>query len=203
MPWIPHPLVLKGTFVRLEPLSERHIDELIRSGADPDIWTHLPFDGSNAEKLRRELGTAILNRINGSQYPFTIIAQKSGRILGATRLFDIFPEHKKLEIGWTWYHPDAWGKGYNIEVKLLLLSYLFDQLGVNRVQLKTRDTNLRSRSAIEKIGGVYEGTLRSDRIMPDTSVRDTMVYSIIRPEWPAAKTRLQDLLSGIVQPMDV
>lgn len=203
MSWIPHPTRLMGSIVRLEPLHESHFDDLIRSGADPDIWTHLPFDGSNGEKLRRELGTAIMNRANGTQYPFTIIAQKTGRIIGATRLFDLFPEHKKLEIGWTWYHPDAWGKGYNIEAKLLLLTFLFEELGVNRVQLKTRDTNLRSRAAIEKIGGVYEGHLRADRVMPDGSVRDTMVFSIIKNEWPAAKVRLQNLLAASARSADL
>jgi RimJ/RimL family protein N-acetyltransferase len=196
MPWLPHPIHLAGRLVRLEPLQETHFTGLIESGADAGIWTHLPFDGSDAERLLRELKIAILNRTMGSQYPFTIIAQDSGLILGSTRFFDIFEEHRKLEIGWTWYRPDAWGKGYNIECKLLLLTYAFEDLGVNRVQLKTRTTNQRSRAAIEKIGAVYEGCLRADRIMPDGSIRDTVVYSFIRDEWSAAKAHLEHLLQA-------
>ena len=194
MPWITHPVRLNGKMVRLEPLAEAHIPALIAIGADQAIWTHLPVDGSDAQKLSRELGNAIINRAQGSQYPFTIISQADDRIIGSTRFFDIFPEHKKLEIGWTWYAPDVWGKGYNIECKLLLLGHCFETLFANRVQLKTRDNNARSRAAIEKIGGIYEGLLRSDRVMPDSSVKNTVVYSIIKEEWPEVKAKLKGML---------
>jgi RimJ/RimL family protein N-acetyltransferase len=197
MPWIEHPVRLTGRLIRLEPLNELHFDALVASGADPNIWTHLPFDGSNGFKLRRELGNAVLQRSGGSQYPFTIIRQSDNKIIGSTRLFDIFPEHRKLEIGWTWYAPEVWGAGYNLEAKLLLLQYIFGPLQANRVQLKTRDTNLRSRAAIEKIGGVYEGILRNDRVLPDGSVRNTVVYSIISTEWPEVAERLRQLTAEI------
>jgi RimJ/RimL family protein N-acetyltransferase len=176
-------------------LQEAHFDELVRSAADSRIWTHLPVDGNDGDKLRRELITAVLNRTVGSHYPFTVFAQDGNRIIGSTRFFDIIEEHKKLEIGWTWYHPDAWGKGFNTECKLLLLGHAFEVLGANRVQLKTRTTNLRSRAAIEKIGAVYEGTLRADRIGRDGAIRDTVMYSVIAPEWPATRAHLQELLS--------
>ncbi len=197
MPWIEHPVRLEGRLVRLEPLNSVHFDALIATGADPAIWTQLPFDGSDGPKLYRELGNAVLQRSGGSQYPFTIIRQSDGAILGSTRLFDIFPEHRKVEIGWTWYRPDVWGMGYNLEVKLLLLRYIFEKLLANRVQLKTRDTNLRSRAAIEKIGGVYEGILRNDRVLPDGSVRNTVVYSIIREEWTGVCERLSNLVAQL------
>jgi RimJ/RimL family protein N-acetyltransferase len=197
MPWLSHPIRLQGALVRLEPLQEAHFDELIHSAADSRIWTHLPVDGNDGEKLRRELITAVLNRTVGSHYPFTVFAQDGNRIIGSTRFFDIFEEHKKLEIGWTWYHPNAWGKGYNTECKLLLLTHAFEVLSANRVQLKTRTTNLRSRAAIEKIGAVQEGILRADRIGRDGHIRDTVLYSIIAPEWPATKAHLQQMLSGV------
>lgn len=197
MPWIEHPVRLEGRTVRLEPLNDSHFDALITTGADPCIWTHLPFDGSDGPKLRRELGSAILQRSSGSQYPFTIIRQRDNAIIGSTRLFDIFQEHRKLEIGWTWYAPEVWGMGYNLETKLLLLRFIFDTLRANRVQLKTRDTNLRSKAAIEKIGGIYEGVLRNDRVLPDGSVRNTVVYSIIREEWPAVEKRLEQLVANV------
>ena len=196
MPWINHPVRLTGKLIRLEPLMEAHIPALTEVGATSVIWQHLPFDGSDAQKLSRELRNALLNRAQGTQYPFTIIAQEEEKVVGSTRFFDIFPEHKKLEIGWTWYHPDAWGKGYNTECKLLLFGYCFETLGANRVQLKTRTANLRSRAAIEKIGGTCEGILRNDRIMPDGSTKDTIVFSVIKEEWIAVKAKLEALLAS-------
>lgn len=194
MSWLPHPIVLSGKLVRLEPLSDSHIPALIQCGAFPEIWAQLPIDGSQPERLRRELGNALLQRMAGTQYPFAIIALDQNRVIGSTRFFDLFPEHRKLEIGWTWYACDCWGKGYNTECKLLLLEYAFEQLRLNRVQFKTRDANLRSRAAIQKIGATYEGCLRKDRVLPDGTVRDTLVYSILDDEWPAVKARLQSLL---------
>jgi RimJ/RimL family protein N-acetyltransferase len=196
MSWLPHPIVLSGKLVRLEPLTEAHFPALIECGAAREIWSQLPIDGSQPERLRRELGNALLQRMAGTQYPFTVFAQEENRIIGSTRFFDLFPEHRKLEIGWTWYAPDSWGKGYNTECKLLLLEHAFEKLSLNRVQFKTRDTNLRSRAAIEKIGACYEGCLRHDRILPDGSLRDTMVYSILQEEWPKVKKHLSSLLNA-------
>ena len=197
MPWIKHPLKLSGRLIRLEPLSEAHFMALIEAGRDPSIWTNLPLDGSDPLKLSRELGNALLNRVQGTQYPFTIIRQADDLIIGSTRFFDLFPEHKKLEIGWTWYTPEVWGLGYNIECKLLLLTYAFETLSVNRVQLKTRDTNARSRAAIEKIGAHFEGLLRRDRVTADGTVKDTVLYSIIKEEWPEVKARLQEQVDAL------
>lgn len=197
MPWIQHPVRLSGTLVRLEPLHESHFDALVRIGTDPRIWIHLPFDGSDPGKLRRELGNAVMLRTGGSQYPFTIIRQHDGAVIGSTRLFDIFPEHRKLEIGWTWYDPEVWGRGYNIDAKLLLLGFAFETLRANRVQLKTREANVRSRTAIEKIGATFEGKLRRDRILPDGTVKDTLVYSIILEEWPGVREHLTRLVGAV------
>lgn len=194
---IQHPVLLEGALVRLEPLDERHFDSLIAVGKDPVIWENLPVDGTDSYQLLRELRTALLHRSNETQYPFTVIDTQSDRIIGSTRLMEIFREHRKLEIGWTWYDPAVWGKGHNLECKLLLLTYCFETLRYNRVQLKTRNTNKRSQAAIRKIGGVYEGSLRKDRIMPDGQIRDTAVFSIINDEWPEVKTRLSGLLKAV------
>lgn len=194
---IQHPVLLEGALVRLEPLEERHFDSLIAVGKDPAIWENLPVDGTDSYQLLRELRTALLHRSNETQYPFVVIDMQSDRIIGSTRLMEIFREHRKLEIGWTWYDPAVWGKGHNLECKFLLLTYCFETLHYNRVQLKTRNTNKRSQAAIRKIGGVYEGSLRKDRIMADGQVRDTAVFSIIDDEWPAVKTHLSGLLKAV------
>lgn len=196
MNWIEHPLILEGHLVKLVPLDKSHFAELVAIGSHTEIWEHLPFDGTDSRKLLTELQEALLRRMEGSQYAFTIISKEDGnRVIGSTRLFDIHREHRKLEIGWTWNAPDTWGKGYNTEAKLLLLTYCFEVLGTQRVQLKTRDTNRRSQAAIVKIGAKFEGIMRKDRIAKDGSVRDSYLFSIIDDEWPGVKKLLTDLVS--------
>jgi len=194
MNWIQHPLRLEGERIILEPLQQNHLPLLTAIAKNKTIWEHLPLDGADEQTLIGNLKQAILKRSYGEQYPFVVVEKNTGNICGSTRLFELFPEHKKLEIGWTWYAPQYWGNGYNLECKLLLLTYCFETLGVQRVQLKTRTTNLRSRAAIVKLGAKQEGILRKDRIMPGSLVRDTVVFSIIDDEWPEAKTRLRRLM---------
>lgn len=196
MLWIQHPVTLEDDRFKLAPLHQAHFPALIAMAANPRIWQHLPIDGTNPTLLTQHLKEALLKRAYGEQYPFTVIEKKTNAVVGATRLFDIYPHHKKLEIGWTWYHPDYWGSGCNLACKLLLLSYCFDTLGVQRVQLKTRDNNLRSQAAIKKIGALLEGVLRQDRIMADGTVRDTVVFSIIDKDWPTVQPLLRNLLAN-------
>jgi len=194
--WIEHPVILEGHFIKLVPLDKTHFADLIAIGKHPEIWMHLPFDGTESQKLLTELQEALLKRMEGSQYAFTILCKEEhNRVIGSTRLFDMHREHRKVEIGWTWNDPAFWGKGYNIEAKLLLLTYCFEVLGTQRVQLKTRDTNLRSQSAIVKIGARFEGVMRKDRIAKDGSAHDSYLFSIIDDEWPDVKKLLTDLVS--------
>jgi RimJ/RimL family protein N-acetyltransferase len=104
---------------------------------------------------------------------------------------NIFPEYRKLEIGWTWYHPDYWRTGYNRECKLLLLSYCFEVLNTIRVQFVTDENNLRSYNAILGIGATFEGVLRNERIRANGAYRNTAVFSIINSEWQMVKTKLE------------
>lgn len=193
MNWIPHPTILEGVRVKLAPLDRQHFEPLATCAANTAIWKELPIDGCNEDALLTNLREALLKRASGEEYPFIVIDKKSGNIYGSTRLFDLHPEHKKLEIGWTWYHPSYWGSGYNTECKLLLLQFCFEQLRVNRVQLKTRFTNTRSRAAILKIGAKEEGILRNDRVQHGI-VKDTVIFSIINEEWPETKQRLIRIL---------
>ncbi|XJR87561.1 GNAT family N-acetyltransferase [Elizabethkingia anophelis] len=130
-------------------------------------------------------------RTSGNQYPFVIIHKDTNKIIGSTRFFEIYPADKKLEIGWTWVTKDYWGTSINPECKLLLLTYCFETLKTNRVQLKTKDTNFRSRKAIEKIGGVFEGILRKDKIVSDGTTRNAAYYSILDEEWEQAKAKIR------------
>lgn len=194
MAWLQTPVILRGNKVRLEPLNREHFEALLVIGQQTEIWAHLPINGANPDILLAELKTALARRASGEHYPFVIIDTVNNKIIGSTRFYNIYPEHRKLEIGWTWYDPAYWGTGYNIECKYLLLTYCFETLKTVRVQLQTSAKNERSRAAIQKIGGKFEGILRNDRIRPDGTLRDTAVYSIIQEEWEEVKVMLEGMI---------
>ncbi len=190
MNWIEHPVILENEWIRLEPLISAHIDELATISQDSRIWEFLTFDGMDTHRFKTELKSSVLRRTVGDEYAFTIFDKRENRIIGSTRLLNIFPAHRKLEIGWTWYHPGYWGKGHNIACKQLLLTYCFETLKTVRVQFLVNSKNERSRSAVLKIGATFEGILRNDRIRDNGIIRDTAVYSITDAEWPAVKMML-------------
>jgi len=190
-PWIKHPTILKGQLVDLLPLEKQHFDELYLAAADKKLWEQIPVDCSDRERFMSVYDTALAEREKGNHYPFVIYHKETGRIIGSTRWFDIHPEDKKLEIGWTWIIQEYWGTAVNFECKLLLLTHCFDVLQARRVQIKTDQNNLRSRKAIEKIGGQFEGILRKDKIKENGESRSAAYYSIIDDEWEAAKEKIQ------------
>lgn len=190
MNWIQHPVILEGERVKLVPLDHAHFDELIAVGRQEKIWEHISINGADSERLVLHLKSAILKRSTGEQYPFTVIDKLSGKIIGSTLLHNIFPEHRKLEIGWTWYDPAYWRTGYNRECKLLLLTYCFETLKAVRVQLQTDENNTRSRTAILGIGATFEGVMRKERIRANGTFRNTVMYSITDDEWPASRALL-------------
>ena len=195
MSWIQHPVVLKGNKVRLVPLESGHFPDLVAAAKNERIWEHISINGANSDVIMAHLRSALLKRATGEQYAFTVIDKSTGGIIGSTLFHNIYPEHRKLEIGWTWYDPAYWRTGYNRECKLLLLQYAFEQLKAVRVQLQTDATNLRSRTAIEGIGGTFEGLLRKERIRANGVFRTTAMFSIIDDEWPQVKQMLHDKIA--------
>lgn len=191
MNWLQHPVLLQNEYVRLEPLSSDHFDRLLHIAQAPEIWQFLSINGTDSELLLKELKSALLRRLTGEEYAFTIFDATTGDVIGSTRFYNMYPEHRKLEIGWTWYTPAVWGKGHNIACKLLLLTYCFETLKTVRVQFQAHDQNMRSRAAIRKIGAKYEGTLRNERIRYNGEVRSTAIFSIIDEEWPEVKRLLE------------
>jgi len=190
MNWIQHPVILQGEKVKLVPLDNAHFPELLEIGKQEKIWEHISINGADRERLTQHLMSAVLKRATGEQYPFTVIDIKTNKVIGSTLFHNIFPEHRKLEIGWTWYDPAYWRTGYNRECKLLLLTYCFETLKAVRVQLQTDENNLRSRTAILGIGASFEGILRKERIRANGLFRNTVMYSIIDEEWPGVKDKL-------------
>lgn len=191
--WISYPTNLKGKTVDLITVDESHREPLKSIAADKRIWQFYAYDNSDPEKFDLNFEKTLTSMENGDQFTFTIVQKKDGRIVGSTRFMDIQPLHKKLEIGTTWLIPECWGTSINLECKLLLLTFCFETLKTYRVQLKTDETNLRSRKAIEKIGGVFEGILRNDIVRDNGTHRHSAYYSIIDNEWSEKKKRLTEL----------
>jgi RimJ/RimL family protein N-acetyltransferase len=189
--WIKHPTVLKGETVDLIPLEKEHFDELYAAASDKKLWENIPIDCSVLETFNTAYNTAIEEREKGNQYPFIIYHKPTKKLIGSTRLFEIYPKDKKLEIGWTWITQPYWATAVNLECKLMLLSFCFDVLKARRVQLKTDEKNTRSRKAIEKIGGQFEGILRKDKIKENGVSRNAAYYSILDDEWEALRKKLR------------
>jgi len=194
--WKESPKVMEGKVVTLLPLEAEHFDELEALATDARIWEFFPIDMSDGVRVRKALSLALLEREKGNQFPFVIWHKKDNRLIGSTRLMDIQAIHRKLEIGWTWLHPDHWATAVNTECKLLLLSYCFERMEAQRVQLKTDENNLRSRKAIAKIGGQFEGILRHDMLRDNGTKRNSAYFSILDHEWDSVKSRLTALLQS-------
>jgi RimJ/RimL family protein N-acetyltransferase len=191
MTWIEQPLIISGNHVDLISLEQEHFAELETVAQDKRIWQFYAYDGSNPAVLRSTLESGLADREKGSQFPFVIFHKQQKRIIGSTRFMDIQRKHKKLEIGTTWLHPDYWGTVINFECKLLLLTHAFEDLGALRVQFKTDENNIRSRKAIEKVGGKFEGILRNDMLRDNNTRRNSAYFSIIEEEWSDVKKMLQ------------
>lgn len=194
MPWIPHPTVLSGQLVDLIPLSESHFDELFAATSNQRIWEF--YTGNWSERKRFEeihYGT-MAQRDAGKEYPFVIVHRATQKIIGGTRFLDIVDADQRLEIGGTWLMPEYWASAINFDCKLALLTFSFEVLGTHRVQLKTQHNNIRSRKAIEKIGGIYEGVIREHMLKDDGTFRSSAYFSILQHEWPNAKIALQEKL---------
>jgi N-acetyltransferase len=191
------PVTLFGKIVRLEPLSESHIPDLAQVGLDEKIWEYMRY---GRIETKEQLGTWVQEllklRAQGTDLPFAVIVQASGRAIGSTRYLNIDQEDRSLEIGGTWYGMDYQGTMVNTECKYLLLKHAFEDLGCVRVWFKTDSRNLRSQRAIERLGAVKEGVLRNHMILPTGYIRDSVVYSILPNEWPAVRIKLQQRLES-------
>jgi RimJ/RimL family protein N-acetyltransferase len=189
------PVTLRGRRVRLEPLAARHLDDLAQVADDERIWRWTIARPIDETTLRAWLETALANAEATTEVPFATIDLATDRAIGSSRFMTIAPEHRRLEIGWTWVGT-AWQRtGANREAKLLQLTHAFETLGAERVEFKTHARNVASRTALLGIGATFEGVLRHHTIMPDGSNRDSAFYGIIAAEWPAVKARLEGLLA--------
>lgn len=197
--WIEHPTILSGQIIDLVPLEEKHFDELYKAATYKKIGEFYTGDWSVHETFLKVYSGALKQREKGNEYPFVIFHKPTKNIIGSTRLLDIVPYDRRLEIGGTWLMPEFWATDINLDCKLSLLTYCFETLKTKRVQLKTQHDNLRSRKAIEKIGGIYEGVLRKHMLKDDGTYRSSAYFSILDDEWEMAKENIQSRLIASIQ----
>ncbi|MGC0317811.1 GNAT family N-acetyltransferase [Kitasatospora acidiphila] len=193
----PAPVTLTGRHVRLEPLRRDHTADLFATaGGDEEVFRWLPWGTPRTEAEMAEVVEGYL-KYAGCE-PFAVIAADSDRAVGVGCFYDVNPVDEWVEIGGTWYARSVWRTAVNTEAKLLLLTHAFEDLGMGRVMWKTDHLNERSQNAIRRLGAQYEGTFRRARRRPDGSWRDSVYFSMLADEWPAAKERLTGALLGRV-----
>ncbi len=154
---------------------------------DENLVQFSPYLIHTEEYIKEFINTAIKNRANKTHYSFIIFDKKKQKYAGSTSFWNLSNKDKRLEIGATWIGKEFQKTGLNRQCKFLLMSYAFDVLEFERVELKTDERNTQSRNAIQKIGGQFEGIMRSHTLMNDGFRRSTVIYSILKNEWQALK----------------
>ena len=196
--WV-RPVTLEGSIVRLEPLSLEHLEGLAEVAFDESIWRWTIARPTDRGGLRAWLETALAHRADGSEMPFATVDIPTGKPIGSTRFMSIVPEHRRLEIGWTWVAPGWQRRGANQEAKYLQLRHAFEDLGANRVEFKTDSRNEKANPALLAIGATFEGTFRNHMVMPDGRLRHSNYYSVTAEEWPDRKAMLEARIAAILE----
>jgi RimJ/RimL family protein N-acetyltransferase len=188
-----HDLELTAPGVRLVPLAAEHAAPLA-AFTDELVWRGMtsPTPTGPADLLA-QVDAALATP---GRYAFAVLDAETGEVVGSTSFYDVNHRLARLEIGHTWYDPRVWGTLVNPATKLALLTHAFDVWGMDRVALRADAGNARSVAAITKLGAVPEGRLRSHRVRPDGTRSDTVYFSILADEWPAARARLLRRLAG-------
>jgi N-acetyltransferase len=202
------PVALEGRHVRLEPLAPGHAEPLLRAASGPRETYDYTWVPERADQMEEYIAAALRDQEAGRALPFAIVEQEKGQVVGSTRFFNIefwvWPSgspHQRgehlpdvVEIGWTWLAARAQRSAINTEAKLLMLTHAFETWRVHRVSFMTDARNMRSRTAILRLGARFDGVLRAQRVAVDGGIRDTAAFSILEAEWPDVKRNLHDRL---------
>lgn len=190
----PKPITLEGYSMRLEPLTLDHAQGLARAAADGKLWelffTTVPAPGEEEAYVK----SALEGEREGHMLPWAVRDLATLDLVGSTRYHDILADIDRVEIGYTFYAKRCQRTHVNTACKLLLMRHGFDTLGCEVIGLRTDILNLRSQAAIEALGAHRDGVIRHSRMRKDGTVRDTVMYSILRDEWPAVRARLEERL---------
>ena len=188
------PAILENTFVRLEPMAEPHREGLRAAcNADQRIWTDLyPISWAN-EHFDPTWAKLMADQAAGNTQPYAVVA--GGDVVGITTFYAIEQANSVVEVGGTYYRPEARGGAVNPAAKRLMMGHAFDS-GARRVVYRVDALNARSRAAVLKLGAVQEALLRQDRLTWTGRIRDTVIFSILADEWPAVRDRLDERLAA-------
>lgn len=184
-------VTLEGQQVRLEPLSATHLPGLAEAIMDGSLWKIPVTFVPPPDELPQFLSNAESAFASGKELAFATLDARSGRVMGSTRFRCIEVPHRRVEIGFTFLAASAQRTHVNTEAKYLMLRHAFEGWGCNRVELLTDERNAKSRAAILRLGAREEGTLRHHMVMRDGFVRNSVMYSVTAPEWPAVKAALE------------
>ncbi|MBS9778458.1 MAG: GNAT family N-acetyltransferase [Gammaproteobacteria bacterium] len=176
--------------ITLRPLVESDIEPLVNI-AEVDKLSNLWFTSvPNRERADDYFTQAFLDQEQGKSLVFAVVLNSTGEVVGSTRLYNARTAHKNIMLGYTWYAKKCQRTAVNTECKLLLLEHAFNTLDCISVALETHHLNHRSQQAILRLGAKQDGVLRSDQVLPDGSIRDTVRFSILKHEWAAIRTNL-------------
>jgi len=180
--------LLENERVKLIPLAVEHYEQLLPLSKEVDLYQYGASDVSTPDKLKAYIIMALDRKAQGTALSFIIYDKEKKLFAGSTRFGLIDHEHKLLHIGWTWLGENFRGSGLNTHVKFLMLRYAFETMKMEKVEFRIDERNLRSRRAVEKIGGVLEGVLRKSVIVKGGFRRSSACYGILKEEWPQLKT---------------
>lgn len=191
--------VLGGKTIRLEPLSESHLDGLCAIGLDSEVTRLTTAPLKTRFDIEGFVRDALHDQEAGRAVPFATIlvgGEGRGRVVGTTRFGSIDAVNRRMEIGWTWIGREWQRTGVNTEAKYLMLRHAFEEWGALRVELKTDSLNERSRAAILRIGATQEGVFRNHMVTSECRVRHSVYFSILADEWPRVKSHIEMLMAG-------
>ncbi len=186
---------LEGIHVRLEPLTEAHVQPLAEVAFDAELWRWTTTQIHTLGDLAAYVESALQAQRAGTALPYATIDRLTGLVVGSTRFGNVDAANRRVEIGWTWVARPWQRTAVNTEAKYLMLRWAFEELDCIRVEFKTDALNERSRNAIVRIGAVQEGLLRSHMITDTGRIRDTVYFSVIDSEWPGVRAALEQKLS--------
>ena len=189
------PVVLRDRGVRLEPLGLAHEAGLRAAAADGELWKLRITSVPEPDQTGAYIEAALKMRAEGQRFPFAVVNDATGEVLGSTSYHDIVPAIQRVEIGWTWYRHSVQRTHVNTTCKLMLLTHAFDTLGCAVVGWRTDNYNFASQKAIERLGAKKDGVIRHHAVRRDGTVRDTVMYSMTAGEWPEARAQLLYLLN--------
>ena len=189
------PVTLRDRGVRLEPLALAHEDGLRAAAADGELWKLRITSVPEPDQTGAYIEAALKMRAEGQRFPFAVVNDATGEVLGSTSYHDIVPAIQRVEIGWTWYRQSVQRSHVNTTCKLLMLTHAFDTLGCAVVGWRTDNYNFASQKAIERLGAKKDGVIRHHAVRRDGTVRDTVMYSMTAGEWPEARAQLLYLLN--------